>query len=193
MHERTVAITAERPLRTARLVLRPYEPADLPWITDLMGREDVCRYLPWPPMSPEEARAKLQQRLAQTGIGPDHEALVPVAVEAATGRVVGELMLRARASEPGNGEIGWSIHPDFQGRGYATEGARELLRVGFEDLRLHRIRASADSRNLASIRVMERLGMRREALFIESELIKGEWVDEVICALLASEWGGSPA
>lgn len=193
MLERSVAITAERPLRTARLVLRPYEPSDLAFITDLMGREDVCRYLPWPPMRPDQARAKLEQRLAQTGVAPEHEAMVPAAVEAATGRVVGEFMLRARSSEPGNGEIGWSVHPEFQGRGFATEGARELLRVGFEDLGLHRIRAGADPRNVASIRVMERLGMRREAHLVQSEHIKGEWVDEVIYAILESEWRASLA
>jgi RimJ/RimL family protein N-acetyltransferase len=193
MHERTVSITAARPLRTARLLLRAYQPSDLPWITDLLGREEVCRYLPWPPMSPEQAGEKLAQRLLQTGIGPEQEAMVPVAVEAATGRVVGEFMLRARASEHGNGEMGWSLHPDFHGRGFATEGAHELLRVGFEDLGLHRIRASADARNVASIRVMERLGMRPEAHFVKSELIKGEWVDEVVYAILASEWRASTA
>ena len=188
MLDRTVAITAELPLRTARLLLRPYAPDDLEDLTDLMGREEVCRYLPWPPMSPEQARAKLEQRLLQTNIGPEQEAMVPAAVEAATGRFVGEFMLRARQSEPGNAEIGWSIHPDFQGRGLATEGARELLRVGFDELGLHRIRAGADPRNIASVRVMERLGMRREAHLVESELIKGEWVDEVIHAVLESEW-----
>lgn len=193
MLERSVSVTAERPLRTERLILRPYTVDDLSNLHDLFGREDVCRYLPWPAMDLDQARAKLEQRLLQTQIGPDRDAIVPAAVEAATGRVVGEFMLRVRSREDLQGEIGWSLRPDFQGRGYATEGAREMLRVGFEDLGLHRIHADADPRNEASIRVMERLRMRREAHLVESAFLKGEWVDEVVCALLESEWRASGA
>jgi RimJ/RimL family protein N-acetyltransferase len=193
MPERTVELTGARPLTTARLTLRPYVAGDLGHLRDLMSREDVVRYLPWPPMDLEQARAKLQQRLAQTRIGDGQDALVPAAVETATGRVVGEFMLRVPNTANGQGEVGWSIHPDFQGRGYATEGARAMLRVGFEDLGLHRIHAGADARNVASLRVMERLGMRREAHFVQSELVKGEWVDEVIYAFLEPEWRASVA
>jgi RimJ/RimL family protein N-acetyltransferase len=113
-------------------------------------------------------------------------------VETKTGRMIGELMLRLTSAASAQGEIGWSIHPDVQGRGLATEGARELLRLGFGELRLHRIHAGCDPRNEASLRVMERLGMRREAEFVESEFLKGEWIGEIICAILASEWRGQP-
>ncbi len=102
--------------------------------------------------------------------------------------MIGELMLRVTSSLSLQGEIGWSLHPDFQGRGLATEGAAELLRIGFDELGLHRIVAEADARNTGSIRVMEKLGMRREALFVEAELFKGEWAGDVIYAILESEW-----
>jgi RimJ/RimL family protein N-acetyltransferase len=72
--------------------------------------------------------------------------------------------------------------------GFATEGSILLLRLGFEVLGLHRIMGSCDARNTGSARVMERLGMRREAHFRESEIFKGEWGDELIYAMLASEW-----
>ena len=176
------------PVRTARMNLRPYEMGDLDPIHDLFGREDVCRYLIWEPMSLDEARAKLEQRVQQRRIEADGDALMLVAVEAETGRMVGELMLRLTSLHSRQGEIGWSIHPDVQGRGLATEAARELLRLGFQELGLHRIFAGCDPRNAASLRVMEHLGMRREAEFVESELLKGEWIGEIICAILASEW-----
>ena len=182
----TLAITA--PLRTARLILRPYEDRDLDFLHSMFGREDVCRYLPWAAMDLEEARAKLEQRKAQTRIGADRKAIVLAAVEAGTGHLVGEFMLRLASLEHLQGEIGWSVHPDFQGRGFGTEGAAEMVRLGFEELGLHRIAAECDPRNLASIRVMERLGMRREALLVEAERIKGEWVDSLIHGLLESEW-----
>jgi RimJ/RimL family protein N-acetyltransferase len=191
MPGQTFVVTIERPLRTKRLTLRPYQGQDLPFLADLFGREDVCRYLPWPPMDRKRALAKLEQRLLQTSIGPDRDALVPAAVESETGRIVGEFMLRARSPEDRQGEVGWSVHPGFQGRGLATEGAREMLRVGFEELGLHRIWAGADPRNAASIRVMERLGMRHEAHLVEASWLKGEWVDEVVYAMLDSEWRAS--
>ena len=102
--------------------------------------------------------------------------------------MIGELMLRLKSAESRQGEIGWSIHPDVQGRGLATEAAAELLRLGFEELGLHRIQAEADSRNQPSRRVMEKLGMRCEAEFVEAELFKGEWAGDVIYAILESEW-----
>jgi RimJ/RimL family protein N-acetyltransferase len=63
-----------------------------------------------------------------------------------------------------------------------------VLRLGFEDLGLHRIFGRIDGRNTASARVLERLGMRREAHFIQNEIVKGEWTDEVVYALTEDEW-----
>ena len=176
------------PLTTPRLLLRPYEPGDFEAIYGLFRREDVCRYLPWGPMDRDQARAKLGQRLTQDHIEKDGDPLVLAVVEQATGRTVGELMLRLESLANRKGEIGWSFHPDVQGRGLATEGAREVLRLGFDVVGLHRIVAGADARNEASLRVMERLGMRREAHFIDSERSKGEWASEVVYALLEDEW-----
>ena len=102
--------------------------------------------------------------------------------------MIGEFMLRLTSAESRQGEIGWSLHPDAHGRGLGTEGAREMLRLGFDELGLHRIVAECDPRNDASIRVMERLGMRREAHHLESEFLKGEWVGSYVCALLEDEW-----
>ena len=158
----------------------------------MFGREDVCRYLPWTPMDLDQARAKLEGRVLQTHIETDGDPLVLVAEEIDTGRPVGEFMLRLKSLESRQGEIGWSLHPDAQGRGLATEGAREMLRLGFDELGLHRIVAGCDSRNTASLRVMERLGMRREAEFIDSEYFKGEWASEIVCAMLESEWRAQP-
>jgi RimJ/RimL family protein N-acetyltransferase len=177
-----------RPLTTARMTLRPYEAADLPGLHDLFGRDDVCRYLAWEAMDVDQARAKLEQRLGQTRINADGDPLLLAAIDAGTGRMIGEFMLHLKSARSGQGEIGWTIHPDLQGRGLATEGAWEMLRLGFDEVGLHRIEAGCDPRNVGSLRVMEHLGMRREAEFVENELVKGEWVGEIICAILGSEW-----
>ena len=180
--------TPTLPLETPRLILRPYIEDDLTPLHDLFGREDVCRYLMWPPMDLDTTRELLERRVKQTKIDADGDAILLAVVERATGRMVGEFMLHVTSIESGQGEIGWSLHPDVQGRGLATEGAREVLRTGFDTMGLHRIVAGADPRNGASLRVMEKLGMRREALFIEMAFVKGEWIDEIIYAILASEW-----
>jgi len=185
---KTATLDPAAPIETARLTLRPFEMGDLEALHDLFGREDVCRYLLWDAMDLDQARALLERRVRQTRIEAEGDAILLAAVETASGRMIGELMLRLTSAESLQGEVGWSLHPDVQGRGLATEGATELLRIGFDELGLHRIVAEADSRNIGSIRVMEKLGMRREALFVEAELFKGEWAGDVIYAILASEW-----
>jgi RimJ/RimL family protein N-acetyltransferase len=90
---------------------------------------------------------------------------------------------------PRTHEIGWAVDPGHQGRGYATEAANALLAHGFEDLGLHRIIATCQPQNAASVRVMEKLGLRREAHFRQCMLAPdGTWWDEYFYALLDDEW-----
>jgi len=96
---RYVSIT--EPLTTTRLVLRPYERDDLALLHDMFGREEICRYLPWPPMDIDAARAKLEQRLRQTRIAAEGDPIVLAAIEPATGRYVGEFMLRLNSAQRG--------------------------------------------------------------------------------------------
>jgi len=65
-----------------------------------------------------------------------------------------------------------------------------LLRISFEQLEAHRVVGRLDGRNIASARVLEKLGMRKEAHFRENEFVKGEWTDELIYAILRREWDG---
>ena len=122
------------PLSTARMTLRPYEVGDLAAVQDLFGREDVSRYLFWEPMDIDAARALLERRLKQTRIEADGDGVLVAALDTETGRYIGEFMLRLTSAQNRQGEIGWSVHPDVQGRGLATEGAREMLRLGFGGL-----------------------------------------------------------
>jgi RimJ/RimL family protein N-acetyltransferase len=156
------------PITTARLLLRPFTPDDLDALNSFQSRADVARYLYW---------------------GPRSRAESAVAVElAATGQLIGDLNLEWLSSEHRQGEIGFVFHPDHHGKGLAAEAATELLRLGFEDLGLHRVVGRCDGRNTASAALMERLGMRREAHLKENEIVKGEWADELVYAMLEDEW-----
>lgn len=193
MNEPLPAVEASPTLRTPRLVLRRFEASDLDAFHDLFSRASVCRYIPFGPLDLDGARIKLARRMQQTRIAEDGDAMLFAVDEIATGRMIGEFMLRLTSASNGQGEVGWALHPDAQGRGLATEGAREVLRFGFDEVRLHRIVAGCDPRHLASVRVMERLGMRREAEFRESELSRGEWTGMLVYAILEREWRAASA
>jgi RimJ/RimL family protein N-acetyltransferase len=86
-------------------------------------------------------------------------------------------------------ELGWVLHPDHAGNGYATEAVRGLIRLCFEDLGLRRVTANCFADNVASWRIMERLGMRRETYTVRESLHRtGDWLDGMGYALLAEEW-----
>jgi RimJ/RimL family protein N-acetyltransferase len=179
---------AALPIRTARLVLRPYDDGDLDAFHDIHRREDVTRYLLWGPRSRDEARAIVERRKPLTRLEGDGGGLCLVVALLHSGAVIGDVNLQVHSLEHRQGEVGYVIHPDHQGNGYATEATVAMLRVGFETYGLHRIVGRLDARNDGSARVLERLGMRREAHFRENEFFKGEWADEVVYAILADEW-----
>jgi len=176
------------PIRTERLDLRPFSEGDIDDAFELHTRADVVRYLPWIPQTRDEVAAQIPRWKAMTAIDGESEGLRLVGMLRATGARIGEFSFWRHSAEHQSGVIGYVLHPDHQGHGYATEAAREFLRLGFDELDLHRISASADARNAPSIRVMERIGMRREAHFRENEVIRGEWTDEVVYAILQHEW-----
>jgi RimJ/RimL family protein N-acetyltransferase len=87
-------------------------------------------------------------------------------------------------------ELWYLLRPDVWGHGLATEAARQMLEFGFGELNLHRIWATCVPENTASLRVLEKLGMRREGLQKSSLKIHGVWVDCYVYAMLAEEWRG---
>jgi len=181
------------PLFTERLVLRPFRDDDLDGFHDIQSRPDVVRYLLWEPKTRDQAQEMLGRRKLQTAIDKEGDGLHLAADLQATGDLIGHISLYFASEEHRQGEVGFVVHPDHHGHGYATEGTRLMLRLGFEELGLHRIIGRCDARNLSSARVMERLGMRREAHLLENEFIKGEWTDEFSYAMLDREWAALAA
>jgi RimJ/RimL family protein N-acetyltransferase len=182
------------PLRTARLLLRPYTIGDLDAVYDMQSRPDVTRYLLFDVRDRDQVRTALQERI-EAG-RPGHQGgrllLALAVVLPQTGAVIGDVVLFLESQEHRQGEIGYIFHPDHGGRGYATEAARAMLGLGFEAYGLHRIVGRIDARNAPSARVLERLGMRREAHYRQNEIVKGEWTDEVVYAMLEDEWRAKP-
>lgn len=111
-----------------RLVLRPFNDNDLDYTADVMRRPDVARYLYWDPMTPDEAAALLKRRLLS--LEREGDGLVLAAVLRETGNVIGDVSLRWVSERHRQGDIGFIFHPAAQGKGYASEAAREMLRFG---------------------------------------------------------------
>ncbi|MFC9974689.1 GNAT family N-acetyltransferase [Spirillospora sp. NPDC127200] len=176
------------PLETERLELRPFRPGDLEGLHAYQSLPEVARFLYWEPRDLEESRVFLQQKMAASALEKEGDWLVLAVVWRATGALIGEVNLQWRSREHRQGEIGYIFNPHYHGQGFATEAAAEVLRLGFEGLGLHRVCGRLDGRNEASARVLERLGMRREAHLVENELVKGEWTDEIVYAMLRREW-----
>lgn len=106
--------------------------------------------------------------------------------------VIGDVFLDKDGELLGTTELGYVIHPDFAGHGYATEAAREALRIGFEEWGVHRIYARVDEDNIGSVRVCQHLGMRQEGRLVENDQRDGHWSTELVFALLDREWNQQP-
>ncbi len=106
----------------------------------------------------------------------------------ATGQFVGDVYLSKDAELRGTTEVGYMIHPDHAGHGYATEATREALRIGFEEWGVHRIYARVDADNIGSMRVCQHQGMRLEGRLIENDMRGDQWSTELVFAMLDREW-----
>jgi RimJ/RimL family protein N-acetyltransferase len=185
-------ISITSPIATERLVLRPFTLDDLDDLYAIQSRPDVVRYLYWDVRDRDEVRKVLQRKINETRLAERGDALalaitVPGAVGTSTG-VIGEIILWWQSVEHRQGEIGFVLHPEHQGRGYAVEAATAVLDLAFRELGLHRVYGRTDARNTASAALMRRLGMRQEAHFVQNEVFKGGWGDELVFAILENEW-----
>lgn len=187
-HRGTALLKPTYPIETDRLLLRPCEPRDLDVMADIRSRADVVRYLYWQVQTRGEVAEALDRRMSMTALEKEGDGMVLAVELKETGLMIGDVVLQWLSEQHRQGETGFVFHPDFHGKGYALEASREMLRLGFDELGLHRIVGRCDARNTASSRLMERLGMRREAHFRENERFKGEWGDELVYAMLEGEW-----
>lgn len=175
------------PLRTERLSLRRVTMADEGVTRAYRQLEEVSRWGSWQPVDQADWHTILANRLRD---------LLVIELD---GRVVGDLMVRvedawsqrevAEKAKGKQAELGWALSPDVGGQGYATEAVRETLRLCFEDLHVRRVVADAFAANEPSLRLAERVGMRRELYAVRDSLHRDlGWVDGVGYALLADEW-----
>ena len=172
-------------LITPRLRLEPLNDSHFDGLYRLNSDPVVMRYITGRPDTPEDTQSMIDRVKARWAeFGYSWWAFI----RQDTGDLIGNCLLVWTSAQHRQGEIGYILNPAHHGHGYAPEAARALLRLGFHHHGLHRIIGRLDARNTASARVLEKIGMRREAHLIDNEHVKGEWTSEMIYAMLDTEW-----
>jgi ribosomal-protein-alanine N-acetyltransferase len=168
-------------IATPRLLIRPFEPDDWPQVLAYTSDPSTMTYIPEGLFTADKAQAFVAENTSEQA---EAYAIVPIGEQ----HVIGHMIFHPWFA-PRTYEIGWVLHKDYHGRGYATEAATALLKYGFESMQLHRVIATCQPENIPSYRVMEKLGMRREAFFRKC-IYRGEgpWWDEYFYAILEDEW-----
>jgi aminoglycoside 6'-N-acetyltransferase len=176
-------------LETHQLVLRPFHQADLAAFMAYRSDPETARYQAWDaPYSAHQAATFLHDMQQTVPATPG--AWYQLAIELkASGAMIGDCAFCILADDPRQAEIGFTLAPQQRGKGYATAAVTRLLAYLFEEVGVHRVRASCDVENVASAKLLARLGMRREGHFRESVWFKGRWSSEYWYALLRQEWG----
>ena len=170
-----------RHIETQRLRIRSFQPDDWQAVYDYTSDPDVMMYIPEGPFTPEQAKAFVADNMGEQA----HFVAVLLKTDDV---LVGHMEFHPWFASQ-TYEIGWVFNRVYHGQGYATEAAMALLQYGFETLNLHRIIATTQPENVASCRVMEKLGMRREAHFRKCiGRPDNGWRDEYFYALLEEEW-----
>ncbi len=182
-----MSLTQFTSIETLRLRLRPFTASDLPAFIAYRNDPVVARYQSWEGISEAEAEAFLQQqKKIQPGV-PGQGMQIAIELQK-TGALIGDCYFIILEHDQRQAEIGYTLSRACQGQGFATEAVSCLLTYAFAQLHLHRITAITDCENLASIALLERLGMRREGHFRQNVWFKGKWGDEYLYAILAEEW-----
>jgi RimJ/RimL family protein N-acetyltransferase len=176
------------PILTERLVLRPFEAADLDAVHDMQSRPEVVRYLYWQPRDRREAKASLKRKMGLTRIDKAGDVLNLAVTERSGGVVIGDVMLTYTSALHQQAELGYLFSPAVHGQGYATEATAIMVDLAFDVVDVHRVFAHLDPRNTPSARLLERLGLRLEGHLVQNEMVKGEWTDDLIYGVLADEW-----
>ena len=175
------------PLETPRLILRDIRDADYDDCHEYATDPEVIRYMNWGPNTHAITRKVIDGWLKDQRKWP--RAVVNMAVEhRADAKMIGALRFAVLDRASGTCDFGYSFNRRYWNQGLATEAVTALLPIAFDTLGMHRMVATCDARNIGSWRVMEKLGMRREALFHRDVKAHDGWRDSYLYALLAEEW-----
>ena len=176
-------------IETERLVLREFVTDDWP---DVLAYQREARYLrlyPWTDRTEADVREFVQIFVDHQSEEPRRRFQLAVTLPD-DGHVIGSCGIRRKPENEWEADIGYELAPEHWGKGYATEATRSIVEFGFQELKLHRVSSWCIADNVASARVLEKVGLRQEGRLRENEYFKGRWWDTLLYGLLDSEWMG---
>jgi len=177
-------------IHTDRLILGELKPEDARTMFFYRSSPEVGKYQSWQPKSEQEVEAFIR-KVNRTGFNvKDTWCQLGIYLKNSL-ELIGDMGVHFLPPDDKQIEIGFTISPSHQRNGYATEAVHALLDHAFRNLGKHRVIASVDPKNTASVRLLEKMGMRKEGLFRKSIWTGADWVDDLRYGLLAEEWTGA--
>ena len=175
-------------LESERLRYRKFRQEDFPVVFDWLSSAENMKYRTCEPKNEKEAHAYLDWAIASAE-AEDGKSFRFAVVLKSDGSLIGSCEIYNLPDEP---TLAWELHRRYWRQGYGTEIGETLLRFGFDTLNLRRIVADCNAQNRGSYRIMERIGMRREAHFVKARrgnsILNHEWCDRFQYAILQEEW-----
>lgn len=172
--------------QTKHLVLRPFIESDLKALHEYASDPDVVKYMTWGAHTPQDSRLFLEMAM-DNYMRSKGRSLDFAVVLKQSGKVIGGCHIYSEMPKK-EAAVGWVLNKNYWNRGYGTEIAGEIIKIGFQELNLRRIWSCCDTLNHGSYMVMEKNRMRREGVFLKSRFCKGEWHNEYLYAILKEEW-----
>ncbi len=170
-------------LTTERIHMRPFRKEDCDDLYAIYSDEKTCRYLLHHAWQRDECAKEVDIKIAENELTEDRKLSLAVVLGE---RVIGDISLWYTGMKD-TVEIGYVFNDAYKGHGYAYEAVKHLIAHLFYERKIHRIQANMDARNHASARLCQRLGMRKEAHFIQDYWNKGEWTDSFVYGMLRDD------
>jgi aminoglycoside 6'-N-acetyltransferase len=186
----TTSTPAPLMIETERLILRPLRMSDVDDLYEYQSNAEIVRYIPWPERSREQVIEALEKALkvGKSELKDENDFIILAWELKGAGKVIGQSNISLKSTNDQLADIGWVTHQDYQRQGFAHEATRGLMKYVFDNFPVHRIIADIDTRNPESAKLAEKLGMRREGEFINSEFFKGDWCSMWLYAILKDEF-----
>ncbi|WP_226607262.1 GNAT family N-acetyltransferase [Bacillus cereus] len=170
-------------ITTERLIIRPFKGTDLQDVFAIYNNDDTCKYLLHNKWTQEDMKERFDKKLANNVLTAESNLSLAVIYKT---NVVGDLSVWYTDMKD-TVEIGYCFSNEVAGKGLATEAVSSLVFKLFDEFNVHRIQANLDARNIASKKLCERIGMRKEAHFIQDYWSKNEWTDSLVYGMLSSD------
>ncbi|MGD6967487.1 GNAT family N-acetyltransferase [Rossellomorea vietnamensis] len=169
-----------------RIYLKELEQSDWRGVHSYASHELSSRYQVWGPNTEEESITFVKLAV-EDGRRKPRTRFIFVIIHQGDDKVIGAVELTIKDIHNGAGAIGYIIHPDWWRNGFATEASKLLIHYGFRELKLHRIQATCNPENIASIKVLEKIGMTREGRMRDHLKMKEGWRDSLLYSILEDD------